>query len=319
MSFKETDFDSLANFTGVNFGSEAIFEKTKFISKADFNRSFFKSNVSLKNVVFGSSGSFSDAKFGGEVLLDSCLLPDTLYFNSVETAKEIDFTYALTNTLQQSNKKCVIDLYGTDIQKLKFDYSRFKVLTDSSKYNKAQLSNIYQQLLKMQRDKGFTDGEEDVDKEYRHFKLTYDKAGFAYLLGAFGSWIQRVWWDYGYHKELIVLWTIVFLLFFTFINIFLFTYLNEKVYKIENIYNPEKYRETSNSISKRSPILTGISLTWFSTLMKSFFYTSLIFFGLKLSIEKIHFEHPGGAMYLIIQYTLGLVCLAYLANFIILS
>jgi hypothetical protein len=98
------------------------------------------------------------------------------------------------------------------------------------------------------------------------------------------------------------------------------------VYKIKNIY-PYRYFPPPGSSYKRSkvpdtslpvsPAVAGLEMPTGKVLIMSFFYTSLIFFGLKMSVDRINFDRWGYALLLIFEYSFGLICLAYLVNFII--
>jgi len=48
----------------------------------------------------------------------------------------------------------------------------------------------------------------------------------------------------------------------------------------------------------------------------AFFYTCLVFFGLRVYVEKIHYHNFGPALYLFIVYVLGLADILFIANFI---
>ena len=306
------EFSDNVSFEDAQFNFWVTFKKRGFRSLASFENTHFDS-VSFQNASFSSVANFNGTQFKGMVFLDECYLPDTLYFSHVQTLREIDFTYALTDSVAD-RKRCVIDLYGTDLSKIKFDYSRFKILVDTAKYRRRQLSNMYEKVLKMQEDQGFLDGYEVVDKEYRHFKLTYEKAGMDYLVGTLGSWSQRVWWDYGYRKERIFVWTFSLFGFFFFVNHLLFPYLNRKIYHIENIYEQDK---EGNSL--KTAVFSFRRLFSIRNVFKALFYSCLLFFGLRLGVDRIQFKYYWGATYLLAQYIVGLICLAYLANFIIMS
>ena len=56
----------------------------------------------------------------------------------------------------------------------------------------------------------------------------------------------------------------------------------------------------------------NISRLWYS-----FVYTAVIFFSLSLKISNVNFRNKGGTMYIMFVYTLGLICLAYMANFVL--
>ena len=131
--------------------------------------------------------------------------------------------------------------------------------------------------------------------------------------------IQHAWWDYGYQKEKIFFWIAWLVLVFTLVNSILFRYMNEKVYKIENVYSTWVPSNSKSSNTKQIEVKSaGLKIvSAFNDFFASFFYTSLIFFGLRLNVDKINFSNPLGVFYLFIQYALGLICLAYLTNFII--
>ncbi len=352
--FRNAKFIGMGNFRGASFNSGTTFGDTQFCSSVDFNSAKFSSMVDFKKTYLGRTASFIAAEFKGNVRLDSCYLPNTLFFSGVKTEEEIDFTYALLDSVSlysvsyalldsvysdfeflsflleyflniPPEKRCEIDLYGTDINKLKFDYSRFKVFRNIQEgdnlYSRRQLSNVYEQILKMQKEKGFIDGYEVADKEYRHFALTYEKSGLPLFLGIVGSKIQDYWWDYGYSKSRILIWVLLSLILFTYINARNFSYMIGEVYKIDNIYEAWKSRNdmpVSYAIQDFE-IVPNYNPIHKHNLLYASFYTLLIFFGLRLNIDKINFQHRSGAIFLLIQYGWGLVCLAYLANFIILS
>ena len=90
-----------------------------------------------------------------------------------------------------------------------------------------------------------------------------------------------------------------FVLLFTTINFFSLDYLNKSVCTLNNIPLLVKKESLPNQI-------------WYS-----FAYTATIFFRLTLKIENFNFKNKGGSSYLIAIYTVGLICLAYMASFVI--
>ena len=332
-----TNFRKQVYFNGAEFEGPAYIDGNTFHGNVSFLRATFEAEVSISNsfkafadftgTVFDSTvrfsgrfdknASFKQASFGGKVSFDRVVLPDTLYFSDIrQIEEEIDLTYA---TLDSSRQVCVIDLYGTDISKLRLDYAHFQIIRGTD-YPKNHISHVYEQILKMQRDMGFLDGYEKADKEYQHFKLTYEKQGLKHLWGSIINCLRFIWWDYGYEKGRIVLIIFVSVLFFTTINAFCFPTMNEKVYEIENIYQKWK-KESGLAISDQA--VAGIRILKWKTLIASLFYTSFIFFGLRLSAERIKFKHEFKyslwSIYLLFQYGFGLICLAFLANYIIAS
>ena len=189
---------------------------------------------------------------------------------------------------------CKILLNNTDIDKIKLDYSYFELAfhpNDSIDVN-SRLS-IYKKVLSGQSD--FPEGYKRLDIEYRKFKYSKDGAW-----GMFLNVLNRWWWNYGYNKEYIFFWTTFFLILFTFITYFIFDNLSQLVYQVNNI---PKIPGFKNQIGQR---------LWYS-----FIYTTTIFFRLTLSIEKINFRERTGTIYLVIVYSIGIICMAYLANFVL--
>ena len=318
--FFNTNFDSRTYFRLVDFNEWVDFRHSTFAQIVSFKGSTFASEANFVGADFGSVADFSSANFKDKVVFTYCSLPDTLYFGYVQTSKVIDLTNTVIDTIKGtdkydlspeiiSSKRCLIDLYGTDISKLKFDYSRFRILKkikrtfgrDTYEYPRRQLSNVYEQVLRMQQDNGFIDGYEVADKEYQEFKYTYAKVWYSDPKSFFDfsiNWLQKRWWDYGYNKWLIFRGTGILLLLFTIVNWCWFRSMNEKVYMIDEVYKPEEQ---------------GLKL------LDAFFYTSLIFFGIKLSIKDIRFQNYGGTIYLFVQYVCGVICLGFIVNFIIVN
>ena len=316
--FENALFEKGNDFYRANFKSFTDFSQVNFKSGASYAYSTFDSTAYFFQTKFGPKANFAGSTFKGEVNMFGATLPDILILSKVKTADEIDLTYTL---MDSSKQICLIDLYGTDISKLKFDYSRFKILQYKD-YEKKHISHLYEQILKMQKEKGFIDGYEKADKEYQHFKLIYQKPFVAKSLGWLKSITQQAWWDYGYQQDRIFFWIFYSVALFTWINSISFREMNENVYEIDTIYNAWK------EVEKKHP--TKISLGIFSVRLPNvyknitapLFYTCLIFFGLRLNIDKIKFEHTKwiyslGVIYLFIQYAFGILCLAYLANFIL--
>jgi hypothetical protein len=152
--------------------------------------------------------------------------------------------------------------------------------------------STYEKVLKKLDTDGQKISYETLDIEYRDFK---------------NGWfvIPHLWYCYGYHKEWIFLWSTGFLLLFTVITFFLLDKLNNEnsqdaVYQLANIPNTTK---------------NGRYL-FFSRLWYSLMYTSMIFFLLTLKIENLNFK-KGLVMYVLVVYSAGLLCLGYMANFIL--
>ena len=308
--FKGARFVSLADFHEAQFDSEADFRIAQFDSEAHFRNAQFDSEADFRYARFDSKASFHDSNFQGDVRFDGVTLPDTLDFQKVKTAQIIDLTYTVfDNTNAANGQKCFIDLREAPVEKFKFTYDNFRVFkpdTVPDKLNFQRLTSVYEKLLKNFKDNGYTSSYQTLDREYQDFKSKLNpNHGWSERQGSLLLNFLNEWWhDYGYRKGRIWRHTAMFLMVFTLLNWLLLPYLINKVYEIEQI---------------KVTLPEDIKLFKFKRFVLSFFYTAIIFFGLKVSIEQFNFDRHWGVTYIFLQYIIGLICVGYLVNFIISS
>jgi hypothetical protein len=156
-----------------------------------------------------------------------------------------------------------------------------------------QITSIYQQVLKNFEANGQKESYETLDIGYQDFK---------------NGWftIPHIWNCYGYHKEWIFYWSFGFILLFTFITSWLLDWLNGR-HKVEPVYH----------LSNIPVVLKHKTRLWFfRRLWYSLMYTSTIFFLLTIKVDKLNFK-KGLVVYILIVYAVGVLCLAYMANFVL--
>jgi len=306
--FIHTRFYSVADFFGAHFDSEADFGWAKFDSVANFSDAKFYSVADFFGVHFDSEVYFNGAHFDSEVYFQYAYLPQVLNFNKVEINGEIiDFTNSLVDSIP--DKRCRIYLYGTDISKLNLRYEMFKLMFEDSIPFDLK-SNVYEKLLKQTELLGYKKSYEILDKEYK--EITYLE-GFEKPKW-FRNWLEKNWWGYGYNKELIIRNTILLFLFFSFTNCLLFSYISSNVYEIPRLL------KTRNEIESKNKFLLYLKIFPIAA-----FYTGFIFFGLSFSIDKLKYsENLKGwrilnLIYFFTVYLVGIVCLGYLANYVLSS
>lgn len=316
LEFADAEFHSLASFRdisvagyahcynsfflkGVDFGAAKFnryFElySTFIQGRANFSSAYFGNLVSFWGTKFTSSLDFTSTSLGDSAFFtfQKSILPDTIRISELfKIPNEIDLTQAdYTHDL----KKHLIFLNRMDFSKIRMDYRFFKLLfTNSSgvEITNDEKEAVYEGLLKNFKDKGQTESYKLLDIEHREFEL--DKS----FLGRF-KWVPKYWWNYGYNKEYIFLWTLMFIVFFTIVNFFCLNYLITEVYPMSSI--PVTYKSL-----------------WWQRGWYSFVFTSIIFLSLTLKMDRLNFRKRLGAIYLLIIYTIGIVCLAYIANFVI--
>ena len=320
ISFDNACMKKKADFSYVNFADVAGFRFVTFRDTALFRFDTFRNDVlmygaSAKVLLFDSTeiykGLYLDQSNLGDylslshvILTDSssihfknCILPDTLNFAYLDKIyKEIDLTAAAFTDSTRAGEDVIhyIYLHKCDIAKLHLDYEHFRLLlTDPDTRMPLKADDavpIYEALLKNFKDHGQTKSYQRLDIEFNDYLWKQSK---------YFSWYRVVphyWNFYGYRKGLIFLWTLAFLLFFSCINFFMLDYLSGQVYVIEG-YEQKK----GGALSK-----------FFSSVI----YTSMIFFFLKLDVKNIK-RKDFSALYILMVYLSGIVCLAYMANFVI--
>jgi len=332
--FRKAKFSKGAFFYGAQFSGLAFFLSTTFSEKAYFEATDFMGSTNFNEATFSNKVDFFRATFGNRLLLNNLKLcdktefnfnlttfPDTIEFSSnTEIFNEIDFTIANFNDHRRQNSKTdeeipiLIFLYKTDISKLHLDYIHFKLLLPDGTTNQNRSENeifdvqtritiddcesMYEALLNNFKAHGQQESYKRCDIDYQTFKWHHSWAKWF-------AWLPRLWWNFGYNKELIFSRTLYLIGLFTFFTYFFIYFLNDKVYAMNNIPLDERWKKifAFKNFGNR---------LWYS-----FIYTSAVFFRLTLKIENIHFERKWGTAYLILIYTLGLICLAYMANFVL--
>ncbi|KXX69279.1 hypothetical protein AVL50_19875 [Flammeovirga sp. SJP92] len=318
LDFSEADFRSEVVFTGTKFNSTVNFSKTKFKSKLNFFEAKFDSSVNFCNSEFDSTVDFSEVSVNGKIIFDYIILPDSLIFDHFYSNDIIDLSLA---RLQTDTSRCVINLSATNIEKFKFDYSQGFVLDKDSLKNYTVTVSVYEQLMKMQKRYGYTSGYEKADKEKKKY-IYFEKAKhgpWKFVKNMMLNFLDRYWWDYGYNKTLVFKNVILIFFFFYFINI---------IYSIPYSYSFKnrvlRKRNVQNKLvltydMKPIDFLLKSKKRWVRYGYYTLLYTAFIFFGLKMDFKEIKYHKIGNAFLIYFQYAVGLICLAYLANTIIIG
>ena len=311
--FRDVQFSETADFWNAKFSEKAYFFNAQFSEKADFIGTQFSEKADFSNAKFSEKADFNGAQFSETADFSFAKLPDTLIFHNTKAAKEID----LSNTILDSAKaaqghKCKIDLRNASIENFHLTYDNFQILKPNyvpSKRHFQELNVVYQKLLKNFKERGYTSSYESLDKEYKAFLFTQNPyhGTFTHGLNVVLNGVNKLWYDYGYAKWYIFVYIIGFLVVFSLINWFLFPHLL-KAYNIKSItkHLPYQYINRKNMFTRK-------------VFKLSFFYTCLVFFGLKMDTSALNFDKGKAVLYLFFVYAAGLFCLAYLTNFIISS
>jgi uncharacterized protein YjbI with pentapeptide repeats len=308
--FRKTHFHGSVSFLQAEFHDTANFSGTTFPKDVDFSHLNLRGKISFLQSTFCNYADFSQEEFSdsGYLLFQKAVLPDTLNFSgNAKINNEIDLSAANLTEIShddslkgKSYKKHYIFLYKTDISKFHFDYTHFKLLfidpATGLEIPVDEKEAMYEQALKNFQDRGQQVSHKLLDIEYQNF--VWQRSGFRWV-----GWVPRLWWNYGYDKQNVFYWTFILLILFSFINFFLLNFLNDNVYEVENIPKHVITKFTLRDIASR---------VWYG-----FIYTVSIFFRVSLDVTKIKYHKIGGTILVLIIYLLGLVCLAYMANFVL--
>ncbi len=345
VSFFAVNFQEEVNFVGTNFNQNVTFfssfqslvrfNKSSFVKNISFNRSLFKSKADFFGVNFHSSADFSEVTFKSDINFKGTILPDTLNFSNInEIVNDIDLTVAKLDSTKKANDKnyrCKIALWGSEISKIIIDPDLFELYFIAPDTTFNQKISIYEKVLKKLHDEEFLESYTKLDKEYQAIKYRHDGQNF---LNTFHSW----WWDYGYSKSKVIWNSFLLLCIFTFFNLFFYERLQKNVYQIDfGFFDKADYwrsrvrmkrallnLELSNSlwdyfrVYSNWPIIVGQLLLAFLSryVLNPLIYTAIIFFGLKLSLENFK-KFNVGTIWVMLIYVIGLFCLAYIINIII--
>lgn len=162
-----------------------------------------------------------------------------------------------------------------------------------ARLSKDQMEALYSRLLKNFDANGQKMSYKSADIDRNNFISDY--------------WdISRYWNRYGYNKEWIFYWTAAFLLLFTIIT-----------YLLGNILFEHRDENDVVYAVKKIPVLTQpLKFPSRKKIKYALIYTSIIFFSFSLKTENLNFK--GNAFfYIVIINVVGLLCLGYLANFIL--
>jgi hypothetical protein len=281
--------------TSCQFGGNARFLLSGHL--AEFRSSYFYRGISLhqstidtlifKSCYFYDTLNLSHLQLHSNsyISLEDSHLPKILDLSNNEyLPNEIDLT--LTAFPGNDSIKCKINLLHTDISKIKMDYLRFRlfipdsVLADSIGRYKITHDDEIEALYESLLVNFKNRGQ---NESYQLLDVEYrNYRAFKHWYDLIPFWLNKAWWNFGYSKGRVFLWALFFLLIFWFINYFNLKNLNGQVYEMDNIV-----------------------------------YTSTIFFRLTLKMEKLQYSNRKLTSYLILIYVLGVVCLAYMANFVL--
>lgn len=228
-------------------------------------------------------------------------LPDILLENCDLTA--LNGLIDLTNVKNDSGiVKSHLRLVGIDISKLRFNYADFDYYLEEKSI--AEAETFYKQLKDQYAKLGMTESYKEADIDAQKFRYK-EGTWYHYIVVTVNEW----WWNFGYNKELIFRNSAILFGLFFFVNLFIglpnlifkgygLKYFKDEFSKISGLKQPS-FKEATRNV------------------LRTFLFTGYIFWGINLDKKELNIKYLGYVFYLLFQYLVGLICLAYLANYII--
>ncbi len=338
---KDTEWNCSFHFDRLHFYAPLYFYNNKTFSDFSFYKCHFRDTLIIvddssftKPIIFYSSTfgnliqigsmetkSFDDpqVKIKSEIIFDDCdlgqklaiynleaeetskleirnsFLPDTLDFSNCYFRGTIDLTESLPNI---HKKKCEINLLNCDFDKVKLRYDDFHLNFNENMLNNSQytdkINSTYQLLLANFTKNGYKSSYRNLDIEYKRWQSRE-------------NWFLKIsdlWWKFGYTKQRILFFTILFLILFSFFNFIKYNELQD-VYCIEGL--------KLNNFSTKSNLVLRVIKKYFVVLL----YTGIIFFRFGIDYKNVNFKPLKYVLVIVIEYTFGLVCTGFLINWII--
>ena len=280
-------FDSVAYISNSGFSNGIIMNDVEFRDDFLFRNSV-TADLKLNDVQFAKNCDFSGSK-----------LPQAIILNNVSIKEKLDLT---TFIYEPEQGLCKLFINNTNVNNLLLDYLYFDLQLASSN-SSSENDYIYNTLLKIQKENNFTMGYKKLDIEYRRSKNNF-------LVDE----IMSRWDNYGYDKKRIFGNTLIwFSIFFTLISIYFKFFITQ-------VYCPQGLTGIKNTISNQGNI-SNVRLYSYA-----FIYTFIVFFWFRIEIKNFNIRgnthqvmswKKVGVVWILLAHIMGIICTAYLANYII--
>jgi hypothetical protein len=246
----------------------------------EFNDCYINCDFTFLGKFPNAAITFSNCSFGPKAHL-GYFGGDKIVFRNCR-----NFSSQLPLGFVDDSSNFLLSFLNTDVSNIKLDFpSNVKLVFDSSDRKDAIL-NSYKVLL----DKFNQEGR---NESYKHLDIQYQE----YKDSKFWNFLNRNWWNYGYKKNKVYLWTLIFLAIFYVLNIFFWKKIHF-AYPIVPDYKIKFIEKGLNGYLRK--------------LFLIFFYTIFIFFSLKIDFDKLNYSRMRYVILFFVQYLLGLFCLCKL-------
>jgi hypothetical protein len=267
------------------------------VKYCNIEHDFVINSDSIRNLYISDSNTIK-----GDLFVKFSFITGNSYISG-DLGRNIDFTDLRIGSeaelditgIRPSSGKIDIQLNNSSIDRIKMNYEKLHLVF--RKETPSEIKNsIYLDLLDNFKKRGYNHSYELLDLEYQDLKYSNNVIKKYWL---------KCWSNYGYARWYIFIWTFGLIIFFSLVNFNLYEKLNTEVYKLKNF----------------PPSLTGDPkiTSNLKKLYSSFVYTSALFFSFRINFEYLHYNNKKYLLWFLIINCIGLICLAYLVNFVISS
>ncbi|MBB2150670.1 hypothetical protein [Pedobacter gandavensis] len=245
-------------------------------------------------------------------------LPEIMYLSKVDLARNGSLNFDNLIRLENTNDQPALELERTinlreiDLERITLPYDRFSFHVDSSQSDQHRIW-IYQKLLRRLNNEGLTAQHQKYNTDYTELVDKINRREFT-------NWISKVWWNKGRNKGRVIYWGIGCFVFFLLFNFILVKSMPSVYYpntfKVYFELKSRRYRQGCNGNIINWRFTSAFCLGWYY-LWGVFWYTTFIFWGLRLNLDILKFKSLWLVSYIITQYTLGLIFVAYIVSFVI--
>ena len=301
LNFENKNFDSIE----VQFNYDSIYGEVEFIDTQKYHPQIFDyfyldiedcyldNNLNVTSMSKMQNVTFNYCTFNNKVRRIQ-LRADTVRFINCK------FSHGnITLEILPSRDKVFLELYRTDIDNIRFIYPEGMELIFIRDTAYEIQKTIYQKLLSKFKNEGKDLSYKWLDIDYQLWDIKHKK-----ICGKICTFLNKWWWNFGYSKGKVFVWTLSFLLLFYIINLSIWEKMHS-VYPIISVkeknyyYDQKKFKQNIRH------------------LVNIFVFTALIFFSLKIDFDKLSFKSSGLLLYFFMQYIVGLICLFFIVNAIL--
>ena len=310
LKFENCVFTESLSFHG-QFDGSMMFKDCYFFNETTFHNYIHHGSLLFQNCVMGTGLTF-DSVFLKKGKIELTTLPQVVSLRKLFIDEYLNFNDVSKQNLLNPSEVEYIGFVQAEKMHLIFceniDFNVQPSIVGVVEDDLQEIQSTYLKILNKAENDGYMKSYEIIHRKYLESEYLNH---VPKVFGQIQNWLHANWWGYGYNKEYIIGNTIIIFFIFVIINSFFLAKLSKDVYEDKKIYKLVIKNRTV-------PILRALK-----RIPLSVYYTSIIFFVVTININRVHYSKNLYGfkwlwlVYLGMIYVSGLVCIGYLANFIL--